>query len=119
MAPVDNSSPTVVVWSLVKFVGFHRWPEAPDSRDYLRSRHRHEFNIRASVRVSHSDRDIEFHDLRDMIADWWGPGSKELGRMSCEDIALEVKEHLHLAHDLTVVSVEVSEDGYDGAVLTW
>lgn len=109
---------TTEVWSKVKVVGFHRWPEAPANRDYLRSRHRHEFNITAYVRVGHNDRDVEFHDLRDLILEWWGFGDNELGRMSCEDIAVQVQKHLH-DHGLTVTCVEVSEDGYDGAVLRW
>ena len=45
----------------------HQWPGAPDGRHYLRYPHMHNFRILVSSSVSHSDRQIEFHDLRDEL----------------------------------------------------
>ena len=104
---------TVTVWSEVRLVGWHRWPTASPHRDYLANRHRHEFRIRADVNVGHYDRDIEFHDLRDIIETWWTP---EQGVTSCEGIGLKLWQHL-VGLGFTVAAVTVSEDGYDGASL--
>ena len=68
------------------------------------------------MRVSHHDRDIEFHDLRDLVEAWWSP---ERGAQSCEHIALDLREELTHRHKLTVTEVTVSEDGYEGATLRW
>lgn len=102
------------VWATTKLVGFHCWPEAPENRDYLRSRHRHEFHVTAWVKVSHEDRDVEFHDLREIIRSWWGEGDQELGRSSCETLANRLNFHL-ASQGFTVTAVQVSEDGYEGA----
>lgn len=104
---------TVEVWSEVRLVGFHYWPGAPEHRDYLGVRHRHEFHLTATVAVSHDDRDVEFHDLRDIMTAWWEP---ERGGQSCEHIGRELWDHLR-AEGLTVTAITVSEDGYDGATL--
>lgn len=101
------------IWTNVHLIGWHYWPNAPEPRDYLRASHRHEFHIRPEVRVSHDDRDIEFHDLRDIITEWWVP---EQGTNSCETIARNLWDHL-TGLGLTVISVTVSEDGYEGATL--
>ena len=47
--------------------GEHYWKDAPPHRYYLQSPHVHEFQITAYAPVSHTDRDIEFHDLQDGI----------------------------------------------------
>lgn len=110
-----SSSPAIEVWSKVALVGFHQWFDAPEHRDYLGVRHRHEFVITAGVRVGHGDRDVEFHDLRDMIEAWWTP---ERGAQSCEHIAQDL--HMALTEaGLSATRITVSEDGYDGATLTW
>ena len=71
-------------------VGFHMWPEAPPRRAYLTSRHRHLFYFELTVGVSHNDRDIEFHDLRDFAAAVIT--EQEMGRSSCEDLATTILE---------------------------
>lgn len=111
---------TTTVWAAVDLPGFHRWPDAPDHRDYLRARHRHLFRITPEVRVDHRDRDVEFHDLGDLVRAWWGTdlSGRECGALSCEDIAHELGNHLY-ALGLTVVRVTVSEDGECGATLTY
>lgn len=108
---------TTTVWSTVRLVGFHNWPDAHEARAYLRDRHRHEFVFTVHVKVGHEDRDVEFHDLRDLIADWWAIDGPERGAASCERMARELADHLTGQHGLTVTRVEVSEDGYDGATL--
>lgn len=117
MAPVNDELIAIDVSSTVKLIGFHCWPEAHDTRDYLRSRHRHEFIVIPRVRVGHDDRDVEFHDLRDHVLDWWRlTGGAERGRQSCESMALSLKDHL-TGLGMRVTGVSVSEDGNDTATV--
>ena len=91
----------------------HKWPEAPEERGYLANQHVHIFKITARAPVSHSDRQIEFHDLGEelnravrRIADHRMNGLATFGDMSCEQIGEKV---LELMPQLS--SVIVSEDG--------
>lgn len=106
--------------ALVTFAvpGFHRWAEAPDHRDYLRSRHRHLFHVRVELELFHDDREVEFHDLRDFAIELFGGG--ELGTASCEMIARELLQEItrRFGQDRRAL-VEVWEDGECGARVTW
>lgn len=108
--------PVVTVWAKVALPGFHRWPGATGRRAYLADRHRHLFHIRAEVAAGHDDRDVEFHDLQDLIRDWWGPDTRDHGSNSCEHLARALGQYL-TDEGCTVVSVEVSEDDECGAVV--
>jgi hypothetical protein len=107
--------PQVEVWTTVTLTGYHNWPQAPPARDYLAVRHRHQFVITAAVAVGHDNRDVEFHDLRDVIERWWTP---ERGAQSCEHIGHNLAAALDLLGFQTT-RITVSEDGYDGATLSW
>lgn len=104
----------VTIWAHARLPGFHRWPAATGTRTYLASRHRHLFWITAHAAVTHDDRDTEFHDLRQLICDWWGPRDRECGAASCETMARDLVGYL-ARRGVTVVAVEVSEDGESGA----
>lgn len=113
-------SPAVEVYATFEVEGFHRWPDAHAERDYLRARHRHLFGICVWVRVSHDERDVEFHDLRSMIEAWWtDSGGPERDTASCESMATALGEHLARDRGLAVTGVEVNEDGENGAQVTW
>lgn len=106
---------TSTVWATVRLPGFHRWPLAHAGREYLADRHRHLFGLRAEVSVSHSDRDVEFHDLADDLRLWWGPSpARECGVRSCEDLAHQLGQYL-TDKGYRVVAVTVDEDGECGA----
>lgn len=99
----------------------HHWEDAPDHRHYLRSPHMHTFHIRAEADTTHTDRDIEFHDLRDRLVsavesmltmDYEKVPNFE-GR-SCEMIAQGI---LILMPELSTVSV--SEDGVCTGTVSW
>lgn len=90
--------------------GFHRWPGATGQRAYLADRHRHLFHVEAVAHVTHDERDVEFHDLQDMLRAWWGAPPRECGSDSCETLARDLTGHLEEAGVL-VQSVTVSEDG--------
>lgn len=108
--------PGVTVWARVALPGFHCWTAAAGRRGYLAARHRHLFIITATARTSR-DRQVEFHDLADLVREWWGPGAREWGGASCESIARDLAGHL-AARRIDVASVDVSEDGEAGATYT-
>lgn len=105
------------VWTSLALPGFHRWPEAAGThRGYLAERHRHLFHIRVHVGVRHDDRDVEFHDLQDLVRLWWGDGAREWDTTSCEGIARQLWTYLEECR-LAPTVVGVSEDGESGATL--
>lgn len=100
--------------------GFHHWPGAPDNLSYLRTRHRHVFQIRIEFEVSHGDREVEINqrqtEIKSYLLQKYIPADScrqdracEFGAMSCEQIAEELLEHFG------AVSCQVLEDGYGGA----
>lgn len=113
------STITSEVYCTLQVEGLHHWPGCPfDEVAYLRDPHRHVFHIKAHTIVGHDDRDVEFIMLKHEIAryleeKYWNEELKLhlFGAMSCEMIARELMETLHLSR------VEVSEDGENGAVL--
>lgn len=96
--------------------GWHRWPDAPDTREYLADRHRHVFHYEVSMLVMHDERDVEFHDLLDEARDLL-PSTGQFGSCSCETIAREMCEELSIAYPGRRVIVTVSEDGECGATV--
>lgn len=102
--------------------GWHYWPGAPDHRRYLSMSHRHLFEFRVSLTVHHDDRDVEFHDLIEVVrsaieALSAGPRC-DFGPRSCEAIARELCHFLVVEAELggRQITVDVSEDGECGAV---
>lgn len=119
MSTTRHQTPAII---FVRFqqVGFHCWPDAPESRAYLRAKHRHTFEIEVSTSVDHDDRDIEFHDLRDEALAVFrgltvGKGF-DYGSQSCEQLARRLATQIADRYARTV-SVMVSEDGECGATV--
>lgn len=124
---------TLEITARTRVVGFHRWPDAPEHLAHLSGRHRHEFRIAVTVAVEHSDRAVEFHELRALIeqqllplADGvWSPtperpagqvSAYEFGSRSCEALASGLAGRLE-GIGYRVLAVTVSEDGENDA--TW
>lgn len=105
------------VWVTYRFVGFHKWADAPNQRAYLRDAHRHVFHVQLHVSVAHDNRDIEFHDLLDQLAAMCNAlDHRQLG--SCEQIAHAVACATHDKWPRRRVRCSVSEDGENGATVT-
>lgn len=119
----QKETPSIHIEELVfvtfQLEGLHHWPECPfEEVAYLRDLHRHMFHFKATKRVTHSDRDVEFIMLKHQMIEhleeeYWDDDQKCLmfGSMSCEMIGKELIEKF----DLT--EIEVSEDGENGAIL--
>lgn len=123
--------PQASVFCRVCVVGFHKWPGAPAEYSYLRDLHRHEFHVRVDVKVHHPDRCIEFNDLKRMVteeltalADTYslvsgGPSILDYGARSVEQIAIDLDLRLQKKYKIFVSVIEVSEDGENGARVTF
>lgn len=101
------------VFVTTRFVGFHRWKDAPEQHAYLRNWHRHVFHVRLTVSVNHDNREVEFIDLKKQVDEYIAcifvlPGPFE---HSCEQIARLLLDYFSASE------VEVSEDGENGAIL--
>jgi len=77
----------------VSVEGFHNWPDAPVQFEYLRSKHRHIFNIELHIPVTDSNREIEFIEeqriIKELLLKEFGDDKvyAQFKSMSCEHIA--------------------------------
>ncbi len=107
------------VFCTLQVDGIHNWPDCPiEEVNFLRVPHRHMFHVKAYKLVTHSDRDVEFiqlkHEVQEYIeATYFVPEERTcvFGAMSCEMIAEELIAHFDLTR------CEVSEDGENGAIV--
>lgn len=116
-----NRAHEVSVMAGFSVTALHNWPGATGKRSYLAWPHMHDFSISVRADVSHDDRDIEFHDLRDMLKvvvhgilresdDDTHPAS--FGAQSCETIGRRILDQMPLVDE-----VHVDEDGFCGATV--
>lgn len=107
-------------------VGYHKWPLALPHRAYLKEVHRHLFTLLVEVKVRGDDRELEFHDLLDLVeqipfcATSSSCSPDALLTRSCEQMAKAVVLALinHLPNP-NFIAVEVWEDESCGARVTW
>lgn len=105
------------------YEGVHCWPEAPEEVKFLRDPHRHVFEIEVKLQVFHDDREIEFIMLKHKINKWLDAykddnGVWQMGRMSCEQVALQVIKMLEREYGKNRwIVVSVYEDGENGCMV--
>lgn len=94
---------------------FENVEEHFDGVDFLKYPHRHTFHIKASKKVYHDDRDVEFilfnRKIRDYLKETYADenGVCQFGGMSCEQIANDILSVFDCKY------VEVWEDNENGA----
>lgn len=109
-----------------QYEGVHYFPGAPDEVSYLRAPHRHMFHVQVEVEVFDDDREIEFIMLKHRVDEWIrsrsdANGVWQMGRMSCEQVAKQIINHLYTILDKPYrrfISVTVNEDGENGACVS-
>jgi hypothetical protein len=103
-----------------RFTALHRWAAAPAIVWFLSVPHRHVFHVRCELRVTHSDRDIEFfmakQKLHEILQAWDSDTYKDVHEMSCEMFAHVILQQMR-GFFPTCFRVEVSEDGENGSVV--
>lgn len=96
------------IWVTGSFIGYHRYPDAPDDVQYLRNLHRHIFNWKAEIFVSPSkDRQLEFHQVQGTIVGAIAFHVNFTNTGSCETIAKAISDIIwtsvgHFDHTTTV-----------------
>lgn len=111
---------TTEVYCTLQVEGLHHWPNCHIAEvSYLKDLHRHVFHIKAHKQVTHSDRDVEFIELKHKInyylkQEYWDGNQRlmHFGAQSCEMLAKELITKFNLS------KCEVSEDGENGAIVT-
>lgn len=99
---------------------FHRYPGAPDEVAFLRTLHRHMLHFKVSIEVFHNDRDLEFIMVKRRLENYldvYLTCTEE--RTSCEDVAIHLIKIMHEWYGVRSVTVEVMEDGENGAIVSW
>lgn len=116
-----------VVITKARFVGFHRWPEAPDEVAFLRDLHRHEFHVEVSLETKHDNRELEFFTVKNWLLE--NPlkdlnlirhdGTDKRTNWSCEQMAEYIGNKLREEYGSRWMQVGVYEDGENGGVAIW
>ena len=107
------------------FKGYHRYSEAPIDVAFLRDWHRHVFNIKTTIEVTHNERDIEFFQLQNFIEQfvknaYTRTDIKYIEGIcihSCEALAEAILNKLHEVFPGRRARVEVWEDNENGAIV--
>jgi hypothetical protein len=109
--------------------GIHRYPAAltdpalatGDEYDvsFLGHPHRHIFHFRVTIDVFHDDRDIEFIQFKRWLENLYKGGTLVLDYKSCEMIATDIWQQIKAKYPGRTTTIEVSEDGENGAVMTF
>jgi hypothetical protein len=102
--------------------GIHRYPAAgedPKLADvsFLANPHRHIFHFRVDVDVFHNDRDIEFILFKRELEALYSAATLQVDYKSCEMLAEDLIDYISTKYPGRKISVEVSEDGENGATL--
>ena len=117
------------IWVTFRKEGIHMYPAAAtdpklatgDEYDvsFLGTPHRHIFHFKVSIQVFQDDRDIEFIQFKRWLEKCYSDGTLELNHKSCEMIARDLNDIIKARYPGRKTSIEVSEDGENGATLAF
>ncbi len=99
--------------------GIHHYPDAPAGVEFLIHPHRHIFHFRVTLDVFHNDRDVEFILFKRELESLYGEGTLQMSYKSCEMLAEDLIEYISKTYPRRNIQVEVSEDGENGATLSY
>lgn len=95
--------------------GFHNWLDAPHTRKYLASLHRHIFHVEAHLSLAHNEREVEFHNFLDFCKTHFPGGN--MWAKSCETMASELAMKIDNNWPNRKVKVSIFEDNEVGAIV--
>jgi len=108
------------VWASFTAERIHRWPKADQLDDHLVQHltyaHQHLFQVRVTVAVTDTDREVSFERLRSEARFMFDETIPSNSTMSCERMASVLATNLLQTYP-ALLEVVVSEDGLNGA--TW
>jgi len=86
---------------------------------FLGNPHRHMFHFKVSIEVEHNDRDIEFIQFKRWLLKLYASATLDLNHRSCEMMAEELATQIQAQYPGRELTIDISEDGENGAVLTF
>lgn len=112
------------IWVTFRREGIHKYPaalEEPQLADvsFLGYPHRHIFHFRVSIDVFHNDRDIEFIQFKRWLESLYSDQTLVLDYKSCEMMADDLYIRIASKYPERNVTIDVSEDGENGCVITY
>ena len=118
-----------MIWVSFRKEGIHMYPAAAtdpklatgDEYDvsFLGTPHRHIFHFKVFIQVYQDDRDIEFIQFKRWLEKMYNECTLELNHKSCEMIARDLNEKIKARYPGRKTIIDVSEDGENGAALTF
>lgn len=112
------------IWVTFQKEGIHRYPAAATDPklatgdwldvSFLASPHRHIFHFRVEMEVTHSDRDVEFIQLKRELERLYTDGVLQLDYKSCEMMSNDLANYVLSKYPDRQLRIEVSEDGENG-----
>lgn len=118
-----------MIWVTFQKEGLHKYPAAltdpalktNDEYDvsFLGYIHRHIFKFTVWISVNTNDRDIEFIQFKRWLEKLYSEKTLLLDFKSCEMIAEDLYAQINNRYPGRNVTIEVSEDGENGALITW
>ncbi len=104
--------------------GIHRYPAAATDSNladvsFLSHPHRHIFHFRVTLSVVHNDRDVEFIQFKRELEALYGNNTLQIDSKSCEMLSEDLIDYISAKYPGRYIEVEVSEDGENGATLTY
>ena len=112
------------IWITFRKEGIHKYPAALEEPglaevSFLGYPHRHMFHFYVRLEVSHNDREVEFILFKRELESLYSEKIMELDYKSCEMIAEDLYLQIAAKYPFREVEIEVSEDGENGAVLSF
>lgn len=117
------------IWVTFQKEGIHCYPAAStdpklatgDEYDvsFLGMPHRHIFHFRVGIQVFHSDRDIEFIQVKRWLENLYKEGTLQLNFKSCEMISDDLYEQIASRYTGRDIEISVSEDNENGATICY
>lgn len=115
------------VYVSIQKEGYHCFPEAATDPQFktndiydvshLAYKHMHYFFIKVWLEVTHTNRQVEFIQLRRWLERLYADGALELNNKSCEMIAEDLFEVVAARYPGVEVRIDVSEDNINGALV--
>jgi hypothetical protein len=99
--------------------GIHCYPNAPEGVEFLKHPHRHMFHFKATISVTHNDRELEFILIKRELENLYNGGTMQIDSKSCEMLAEELIEYISQKYPGRYIEIEISEDGENGAILSY
>ena len=101
------------------FSATHQWKKCNiEEVKFLKHEHFHQFYVTVYIEQFHCNRDIEYIAFKKWLDKKLSKYNyKSIGQMSCEDIAIDIKQMIEKKYPSRDVIVEVNEDEQRGAVV--